>query len=316
MKRWRAFLVVASINSTLALVYWVIVTYWPSIVPHGWAFGLTAFTSTSWSSPRSGWRGPGRRYRRMAADGPAGHRPADADELYSLAGLTAFAAICVVRHRRVRVVGHELRTADARVHVHRHRAGRRDALRALPASTPPQSISPATRRPIAGSASRARSVGLGVLLLCGLVAVLNFGPRSAGPVASGTETGDADAIGPRLVGREGRSRCRDATPGHVRPHPRRRPALLRRPVRPLQRGGATLLPRPPDRRGEVEVRGATTTCCRCSARRRSATAGCTAARGCTSTRTAACSASMPRPASRRGRSRSRPRATPRARRRS
>ena len=44
MKRWRAFLVVASVNSTLALVYWAVATYAPSVVPPGWAFGLKAFT--------------------------------------------------------------------------------------------------------------------------------------------------------------------------------------------------------------------------------------------------------------------------------
>ncbi|MBY0461293.1 MAG: hypothetical protein K2V38_28545, partial [Gemmataceae bacterium] len=93
MKRWRAFLVVASLNSTLALIYFAVSTYRPHWLPPGRAlapqavalyFALVAGAGLVWS----GWR-----YRKMARTEPAVTNTPGRTELLALAGLVAFAAV-------------------------------------------------------------------------------------------------------------------------------------------------------------------------------------------------------------------------------
>ena len=93
MKRWRAFLVVASTNSTLALVYfglrelgWLPDARWASPP----AFGLLILSVTA-----AGLFWAGRRYRRMAATEPDVTAPPLKGELIALAGLTAALALLV-----------------------------------------------------------------------------------------------------------------------------------------------------------------------------------------------------------------------------
>jgi outer membrane protein assembly factor BamB len=196
LKRWRAFLVIASINGSLALIYWLLVTY-TSIVPSGWWFGLKAFTIYLMAITAIGLSWAGRRYRRMAAEDPSVTNPPSKVELYSLAGLTAFAVICAVLTavlaswgsnfdlpmREFTFIGIALAAAMLYA-VHRATTTKVDLVQGNP---------PDRRLSLSGE-----TVGLGVLFLCGLIAVVSSG-ASTGPLASGTETGDADTIGPRLL---------------------------------------------------------------------------------------------------------------------
>src|SRR5262249_13378318 len=92
MKRWRAFLVIASINSSLALIYYFTQQWLPS----GWWFGPKAFTVYLMAITAVGLSWAGRRYRRMAAAEPGVTGTPTKAELYTLAGLVAFAGLCVV----------------------------------------------------------------------------------------------------------------------------------------------------------------------------------------------------------------------------
>ncbi len=67
MKQWRAFLTVASINTTLATVY-LVVREW---LPDRWAFSPQAFLLYVIGITLVGLLWSGRRYRRLAADDPA-----------------------------------------------------------------------------------------------------------------------------------------------------------------------------------------------------------------------------------------------------
>jgi outer membrane protein assembly factor BamB len=200
MKRWRAFLVVASINSTLALLYWVVLTYRPHWLPPGRVLSPRAVTIYLMAVAGVGLLWSGRRYRRMAGEEPAVTGTPGRTELYALLGLTAFAAICTVLTaifadwnstleipvREFTFIGIALLTATTYA-----------AYRALTksADAPPGGAEPAVRLSLSGE-----SVALGVLVLCGLVAVLNSGPAAVQGVAS-AEAGDAEAsFVPRLVG--------------------------------------------------------------------------------------------------------------------
>ncbi|MBN9122749.1 MAG: PQQ-binding-like beta-propeller repeat protein [Planctomycetes bacterium] len=202
MKRWRAFLVVASLNSTLALLYWVALTYrpqwlaWtPFLAPRAFTIYLAAVALVG-----LGWAG--RRYRRMAGDEPAVTGTPGKTELLSLVGLTAFAAVATaltaifadwnstleLPMREFTFIGIALATATVY-------AGYRAITAA--ADVPPGGTEPAVRLSLSGE-----SVALGTLLLCGFSAVLLMGARPAAVQGAGTaEAGDAEAnFGPRLVG--------------------------------------------------------------------------------------------------------------------
>ena len=140
----------------------------------------------------------GQRYRRMAASDPPITSTPSKVELYSLAGLTLFAAVCVAItaaitswEKNLELPLREFTFIGIAMLVATLYAG----YRKLTATIDHTDGQPPDRR----LSLSGESVGLGVLALCGLVAVLTSGPRT-GPVASGTQTGDADAIGPRLVG--------------------------------------------------------------------------------------------------------------------
>jgi outer membrane protein assembly factor BamB len=194
LKRWRAFLVVASINSTLALVYYF-TQHW---LPNGWWFGPQAFTTYLLVITAIGLIWAGRRYRVMAIENPSVTAPPTNLELYSLIGLTTSAGLCVVLTaafaswrtnlelpmREFTFIGFALAIATLYAGYRRWTS----ALDLDMAGQPPD-----RRLSLSGE-----TVGLGALLLCGLVISLDFGRRS-GPLAQGTELGDADAIGPRLV---------------------------------------------------------------------------------------------------------------------
>ena len=198
MKRWRAFLVVASINSTLAIIYWL---HRRSICPpSAGGSGCKRSRSTSWSSPRSGSRGPGGvigawpRRNRSVTGLPSTNRTLRARGPDRVRGHLRDP------HRDLRDVGEQPRTAAARVHLHRYRARDRDCSTRATARSPRRSITSAMLRPSAGSASRANRSASVCSSSAASSRCSNFGARNTGPIASGTETGDADTIGPRFVG--------------------------------------------------------------------------------------------------------------------
>src|SRR5579883_2129351 len=201
MKRWRAFLVVASINSTIALVYWVVLTYRPHWLPAGRWFSPRMVTLYLMGVACIGLVCAGRRYRQMASEEPTVTDTPSKTELAALAGLTAFAAICTVLSalfanweatlelplREFTFIGLALFTATLYA---LYRTFTKSADTLANGAEPPLRLS------ISGE-----SIALGVLVLCGLATVIQMGAQNAPEIASGTEKGDAEAVfGPRLVG--------------------------------------------------------------------------------------------------------------------
>jgi outer membrane protein assembly factor BamB len=197
MKRWRAFLTVASINSTLALVYWAVLTYRPQWLPPGRWLGVRMVTVYLMAVALVGLLWAGRRYRRMAADEPAVTGIPGRTELLSLLGLTAFAALCTVLTAwyanwewatTVELPLREFTFIGIALFAATTYAAYRAATKAADGSAP-------VRLSLSGE-----SVALGVLVLCGLVTVIQMGAQYAPAVATGTQTGDAEAVfGPRLA---------------------------------------------------------------------------------------------------------------------
>ncbi|HVL12954.1 MAG TPA: PQQ-binding-like beta-propeller repeat protein [Gemmata sp.] len=198
MKRWRAFLVVASAASTVACVYWALGEWWSDAIPSGWWGSPKALTLYLMVGTAVAMSWAGRRYRRMAAEDAAVTNLPTRTELYSLFGLTAAIAVVVVvvalfadwrstiilPMREITFIG--IATGVAALY-----AGYRLATRSAdvtPAGTP---LTP--RLCISGEL-----VGLGTLLLCWFTVLVSAG--GYGAAATGGETGDADAIGPRFVG--------------------------------------------------------------------------------------------------------------------
>jgi outer membrane protein assembly factor BamB len=200
MKRWRAFLVVASVNSTLALVYYAVRTYLPNWVPDTKWFGPRAFTALLLAITAVGLWWAGRRYRRMAGEEPAVTATPGRTELYSLAGLTAFAALCTVLtamfadwNTTLELPMREFTFIGVALAVATLYAGYRKLTRN---TDTPNGAEPPLRLSLSGE-----TVGLGALFLCGLCAVLLTGTRANAPAfIASTTAGDADiVIGPRLV---------------------------------------------------------------------------------------------------------------------
>lgn len=97
MKRWRAFLVVASINSTLAFAYWLLrLQQWLPDTPLA---GYKAFTALLLCSTGIGLLWAGRRYRRLAGEDARLTGVPTRGEIATLAGLTALFALIVVLTR-------------------------------------------------------------------------------------------------------------------------------------------------------------------------------------------------------------------------
>ncbi|WP_439621323.1 outer membrane protein assembly factor BamB family protein [Gemmata sp.] len=189
MKRWRAFLAVASINSTLALVYWLAQEHLPS----GRAFGLKAFTLYLTTISAVGLLWAGRRYRRMAAEDASLTNVPGRTEIGSLAGLTAFAALSAVGvawfanwqwATNLELPLREFTFIGVAMLVATLYAGYRYLTRGVDATAD-------RRLSLSGE-----SVGLATLVLCGFTTLIAGGTSG---VAVSTETGDAEAIGPRLV---------------------------------------------------------------------------------------------------------------------
>ncbi|MBA4063877.1 MAG: hypothetical protein C0501_09230 [Isosphaera sp.] len=203
MKRWRAFLVVASLNTTFAFIYWLVRSYWPEALPASWWAGPTAFTLYLMLVTAVGLSWAGRRYRRMAAADPAVTAVPGRAELLTLAGLAAAVGLValLVAWQSGWAANFDLPMRDIIfVGVAALAAGLYAGYRKLTAATDGPPVADAPGSPGVRLSLSGESVGLGVLLLCGFVTVLTTGRAGSGPVATGTTEGDAETIGPRLVG--------------------------------------------------------------------------------------------------------------------
>jgi outer membrane protein assembly factor BamB len=193
MKRWRAFLVIASLNSSLALIFFFVQTYLPS----SWWFGTRAFTLYLMTITAVGLVWAGLRYRKFAAVEPGITDSPTRTELYALGGMTLFAAISVcltaifaswgtnleLPMREFTFIGIAL-AASTLYASYRKITAHADHH---------EEWTPKDRR----LSLSGETVGLGVLFLCGFTTILHSG--TAGFAGSETESGDADVIGPRLL---------------------------------------------------------------------------------------------------------------------
>ncbi len=100
MKRWRAFLVVASVNSTAALVYWAVREKWG--LPEWLLLTYRGFTFALAASALVGLVWAGQRYRRFAGEAPTVTGLPTRNELLAMLGLTALVGLIVAS---VRVFG-------------------------------------------------------------------------------------------------------------------------------------------------------------------------------------------------------------------
>ena len=196
MKRWRAFLTIASINSTLALIYWVVLTYRPHWLPPGRWLAPRAITTYLAAIAVVGLVWAGTRYRRLAAADPDVTAAPHRTELLALLGLTAFAAACTTLTAyfadwgsTLEIPMREFTFIGIALFVATTYAAYRTLTRAADGPAPPLRLS------LSGE-----SVALGVLVLCGLFTVLQTGPAAdnRGVIA---EKGDAETnFAPRLIG--------------------------------------------------------------------------------------------------------------------
>lgn len=200
MSRWRAFLVVASVNSTLAFVYWLF--QYKQWLPDTPLAGYKPFTAMMLASSFIGLIVAGVRYRRKAADDAEITSLPTRTEVLALLGLASLVgAILVVNRifgepwsssfdlpiREFTLIGISL-LAAAGYALFRMATAKSDL--SFEGTEPPVRLS------LSGE-----SVGLATLFVGTLVALCLGGGTAATHVANlGTETGEADdAIGPRLA---------------------------------------------------------------------------------------------------------------------
>lgn len=201
MKRWRTFLIVASLNGTLAFAHFMVATYRPYWLPAGHWFGSRAVAAYLTLIALVGLVRAGRRYRLMARDEPHVTAVPDRSELLSLAGLTGLVALGIVLAAyfagwggTVRAPVREFTFVGIALLTSTLYAGYRSLTRGVDVGA--DGNEPAVRLSAPGEA-----VGLGALALCGFATVLLTGGHTGPPIATGTETGDAGTgFGPRLVG--------------------------------------------------------------------------------------------------------------------
>jgi outer membrane protein assembly factor BamB len=187
MKRWRAFLVIASINSSLALVFFFTQKY----LPNAWIFSLQGFTVGLLVVTAIGMNWAGRRYRRMADAEPSITETPTHRELYALLGLTATTALLAAS---ARFFGPWRTALELPMREFTFIAV------GLFVATLYTIYRMVTRR-VDGPLAKVRLslsgelVALGVLFLCGLLAIMPRGTTTT----TGTIAGNAeDVFGPKL----------------------------------------------------------------------------------------------------------------------
>lgn len=199
MKRWRAFFVVVSINSTLALVYWLLRDL--EFLPDWRLFGYRGFTALLLVSTAVGLAWAGRRYRRMAGEEPGVTSTATRYEFYALGGLIGLIGVILVLVRlltgtwseAINLPTRELTLIGSALLAATLYAGYRKATAGC--DRLPDGTDPAVRLSLSGE-----SVGLLALFLGGVVALLVGGGPGTSVATLGTQVGDTeDVLGPRLA---------------------------------------------------------------------------------------------------------------------
>jgi len=193
MKRWRAFLVIASLNSTLAFAYWLL--QFLQLLPDTPFAGYKPFTALLLGSSSIGLLWAGLRYRNMAGEDPAITAIPSRSEIIALAGLTGLMALVVILTRVFGTSWQEAVDLPMREFTIIGIALGMATLYAI--------YRVATAGPTAGHLNLSvsgESVGLATLLLGGVIA-LCLGGASAKPTTDiSTVGGDGDeSFGPRLV---------------------------------------------------------------------------------------------------------------------
>ncbi|HUR54792.1 MAG TPA: PQQ-binding-like beta-propeller repeat protein, partial [Gemmataceae bacterium] len=161
-------------------------------LPNVWLYSLQGFTVVLMTVTAIGLCWAGRRYRRIAAEDASVTDTPAKGELYALLGLTAAVGLIAASSRffgpwrtALEMPMREFTFIAISLLFATLYAAYRAATRAA------DGPSPTVRLSLSGEL-----VGLGVLFLCGLLAVTTGKGTN---YASGTTTGDADEIGPRFV---------------------------------------------------------------------------------------------------------------------
>jgi len=199
MTRWRAFLVIASTNSTLALVYWFL--QFKQWLPDTPLAGYKSFTALLVLSSGIGLIWAAIRYRRLAADDATVTATPSRKELLTLGGLTLAVGLLVASTRlfgdswkevldlpmrEFTIIGAALFVAT--LHCVFRRATAKADLN-FEGNPPPLRLS-----------MSGESVGLTALLLGGTVALCLGGGAAVHSTNVATEAGDAeDSFGPKLA---------------------------------------------------------------------------------------------------------------------
>jgi outer membrane protein assembly factor BamB len=191
MTRWRAFLVVASLTSTLALVYYWVREYLPD---SRW-LGPQAFAGYLIAAAAVGLVWAGRRYRVLAAADPAVTAPPTRNELLALAGLTVFAGLALAavvwftgQAGLIELPWREFTAITA-------------GLAAATAYAVYRSATTGRDRPPPHLSLSGESVGLAAMLVFGAAALVGTWPRGNAAFATAGEVGEAagGAGGPKLA---------------------------------------------------------------------------------------------------------------------
>ena len=199
MKRWRAFLVVASTNSTLALIYWLLA--FKQWLPDTWLAGYKPFTALLLVFNGIGLLWAGLRYRRMGSGNTAFTAIPARNELAILSGLTLLVGLIAASARlfgdswnetidlpmrEFTLIGFSLLVATLYTAYRMATANSDQTF---------EGTEPAPRLSLSGE-----SVGLGTLFLCGVIALCIGGNATQHAIAITSEVGDADdTIGPKLA---------------------------------------------------------------------------------------------------------------------
>lgn len=204
MKRWRAFLTVASFNTTAALVYWALREF--RILPD-----LDAASPQALGLLLLGVNGvalvwAGRRYRRLAAEDPDVTVPPGRGELFLLLGLTALVGVTVAGVAYFLGWGEAVSLAGTPTTSGQRASGMGKELTAVAVGLVAAALYAGYRMigrddsgPIRLSLS-GESVGLGAMLLFGACSLVLTWPREKGTVPPNGELGGpAGATAPKLA---------------------------------------------------------------------------------------------------------------------
>jgi outer membrane protein assembly factor BamB len=207
MRRWRAFLVVASFNTTAALVYWLVREF--GLLPDVAAASPQAFGLLLLGVNAAGLVWAGRRYRRLAADEPELTAPPGRRELFTLLGLTAVVGLTAALIGYFLGWGEALYPAGTQAGAGQPASGMGKEFTAIAVGLVAATLYAGYRSAFAADPGPVRlslsgeSVGLAALVLFGAFTLVLTWPRERGPASLAGELGEtagaSAAVGPRLA---------------------------------------------------------------------------------------------------------------------